>query len=144
MLSSGTSAFLDCVGAIAPNYSFTTMDRPLLLKKEISFLGKLDILEAEIEPYKDTQSPVVSNTVDMPLRNKLYIHAQQKALFPSMAFSQEQIGDGWLAKTNVADFVKRFTAAERKHLAPVYFIHRQLNKAVDMIKLSSPRLLCRE
>ncbi|CAO1628861.1 unnamed protein product [Parajaminaea phylloscopi] len=131
MLPQIAPSFLSGVRAIAPIYPITTMDHPFFLDKQVPFLGRVDIPEESFAPFKDPNGPVTSNTADQPLRNKLYMHAQQEALFPSLLFSSAQRSEGWLQRTDVVRFIR--SAGEREESrtwAPVYMVHGELDKAV--------------
>ena len=133
MLPGLEPAILSNIRAIAPIYPITTMDHPFFLEKQTPFLGRLSNPESDFTPFKSTTAPVISNTAEIPMRNKMYMHAQQEALFPTLLFSKEQIEQGWLQKTDVNQYIENeSTPEQRSKWAPIYMIHGALDSAVDI------------
>lgn len=132
MLDGLPSSFLSNIRAVAPIYPITTMKHSFFQQKQVPFTGNLDIPSQSFAPFKDSSAPVVSNTADTPLRNKLYMHAQQEALFPTLLFSEDQLRSGWLEKTDVSLFIGQSSQAQRGNWPPVYMVHGCFDSAVDI------------
>lgn len=133
MLQGVPPSIQSSIRAIAPIYPITTMDHPFFQNRQTPFMGRLEVPETNFAIFKDPNAPVVSNTADTPMRNKLYMHAQQEALFPTLLFSDEQRNNGgWLQSTDVMDYVRRSSPHSRAAWAPVYMIHGALDTAVDI------------
>ncbi|CAO1637895.1 unnamed protein product [Sympodiomycopsis kandeliae] len=132
MIDGITPQFQSAIRAIAPIYPITTMDHPFFADKQVPFMGHLDVPSHQFDIYKDPSAPTIANTADVQLRNKLYMHAQQEALFPQLLFSPQQIKDGWLQKSDVAVFIKQADSQNRAQWPPIYIIHGTLDTAVGV------------
>ncbi|PWY97621.1 alpha/beta-hydrolase [Testicularia cyperi] len=124
--------YFEKLKGIAAIYPITTMDHPFFLEKQTPFGGKINDDPELFKEYRDSRTPVVSNTSTIAQRNRFYVHAQQDALFPSLLFSDEQRAQGWLQKTDVARFVRDSSSEQRKCFPPVYMIHGDMDTAVDV------------
>lgn len=137
MLDGLSPSFLSGIRAIAPIYPITTMDHPFFLEKQTPFMGKLENPASDFAEFTDPATRVTANTADTPMRGKLYMHAQQEALFPSLLFSDQQRNEGWLHKTDVTKYVQQHASDKGSQWAPVYMIHgvRDSAVAIDQARL---------
>lgn len=132
MCEGSTRAQLEKVRGIAAIYPITTMDHPFFLRKQVPFGGTLKDDPDSFAEFRDPNAPVTANTASVEHRKKFYMHAQQEGLFPSLLFSDEQMKQGWMQKTDVVTFLKGSSEEQRKAFPPVYIVHGEKDSAVDV------------
>jgi acetyl esterase/lipase len=143
---SQSSDLLRRVKAIPIIYPITTFDAPFFKDAQEPFMGYLSEKDMEDPAFKtfiDPSAPVVANTDSTesdvsPLRNKLYMYAQQtapKSGFQQLVFGEELIAQGWLEKSDCVKFVAKEAEAIKKTVnggkgVEIYIVHGDADKAV--------------
>ena len=109
----------------------------------MGYLSEKDMEDPAFKTFIDPSAPVVANTDSTesdvsPLRNKLYMYAQQtapKSGFQQLVFGEELIAQGWLEKSDCVKFVAKEAEAIKKTVnggkgVEIYIVHGDADKAV--------------